>query len=155
VSPQAFRKLCWAIVVITLLLSLLLVGSLLWAVRDLRADTSDVTDPSRYQQILSQLQNGQVDEPDITLAHFPSTIPPDATNVRFFYRPHFLQGGTELQLRIVLPAIKVARIDSATKATSRPTTLPANFPGINFRDTNGEAAELPADFQVYVLAGRG
>jgi hypothetical protein len=71
--------------------------------------------------------------------------------VRFFYRPHFLQGGTDLQLRLVLPAIKVARIDSATKATCRPTTLPANFPGINFY---GEAAELPTDFQVYVLGIR-
>ena len=35
--------------------------------------------------------------------HFPEMIPFKASNIKFYYRPQFLQGGMEFQLKMFLP----------------------------------------------------
>jgi len=136
-----------------IVLALLLTG-FLWFLHSFSAATTDVTNPARYAQILAQLHS-QVDDPAITLAHFPPAIPPGANNVRFFYRPHFLQGGTILQLRCRLPATQVNQIAAATTAATRPTTQRADYGPVNFRDAaNTGWADLPPDFQIYILGSK-
>jgi hypothetical protein len=59
------------------------------------AATAEVTVVRRYDEILSQRWNGERN----LVQHFPQPIPSDARDVRFAFRPHFLQGGAYVQLR--------------------------------------------------------
>jgi hypothetical protein len=139
----------------TAVLALILMAvAVIWFAHEFSMSVAEVTDSSRYPQILNKLRS-EVSNPTVTLANFPPTIPPNATNVRFFYRPQFLQGDTELQLRITLPATQVNQIAAATTAATRPTTMPSISGLVNFRDaTNTGWAELPPDFQNFVLGTR-
>lgn len=51
------------------------------------------TNPNEYQHALQDWHGLPA------IAHFPPAIPADASHVRFYYRPSFLQGGMSLQLR--------------------------------------------------------
>ena len=87
------------------LLPMLLVLGLAYLHLIFKPSIEEVADASRYTAVLNDL--GYPTPPSLnvpTLGHFPSSIPATASNVRFFYRPHFLQGGTQLQLRVNLPA---------------------------------------------------
>ncbi|MEM0979269.1 MAG: hypothetical protein AAGH78_03245, partial [Cyanobacteria bacterium P01_H01_bin.58] len=57
-----------------------------------------VTDVSRYEEVRSLYESADL------VNHFPASIPPEATNVAFYYFPGMLQGGMTLQLRLQLPA---------------------------------------------------
>jgi hypothetical protein len=144
------RRLLGAAILVVILL---VTAAILWVSHSFKEAVPEVTDAKRYPQILAQLRlNGGVSNPSITLAHFPPAIPPNATNVRFFYRPHFLQGGTELQLRVTLPATQVNQLAAEILAASRPTAVPDNMASVNFRDTNNTgSAQLPPDFNLYIL----
>ncbi|MBM3152134.1 MAG: hypothetical protein FJZ96_08030 [Chloroflexi bacterium] len=60
-----------------------------------------VTDPAKYATLRAQLGDGAA------VQHFPLTIPTEAINVRFYYRPSLFQGGTSFQLRLTLPTDQV------------------------------------------------
>lgn len=99
-----------------------------------------------------------------TLGHFPATIPAPATNVDFFYRPHFLQGGTLLQLRMCLaPEAITAALNSAQANTpppadtSKPSTNESTTPPtILFRNaSNTDFDDLPKSFRLSVYGSGG
>jgi hypothetical protein len=145
-------------VVILLLVAVLMTGIVLFF-REFRSATEDVTDPNRYGSILSEFGYpvpATLNIPRIDL--FPAQIPSDATNIRLFYRPHFLQGGAVLQLRFNEPMAQIdaimksvqarAKENYSSSATSRSSI--ADF--IEFRDAANQGfADLPADFQIYVI----
>jgi hypothetical protein len=127
---------------------------------------TDITDPARYQSLLADFgyptpKSTSAAVP--TIAHFPSTIPPTASTVRLYYRPHFMMGGTQLQLRFNLPAGQLAAIESAAQPLAKEThtggemfdainNRTGNLPSAEFRNSaNNGFAPLPPDFQVYVL----
>jgi hypothetical protein len=124
----------------------------------------DVSDPSRYAVVLADLgypTPTKLNTP--TLAHFPATVPDGATNVRFFYRPHFLQGAALLQIRCVLPPDAIGGLTTRFAAAAKEVQAGGGtFTAINagtgklastlFRDaTNTDFADLPDDFQVFIL----
>jgi hypothetical protein len=74
-----------------------------------------VTDPGRYNAeyapALSQTPSGQ---------HFPDTIPPNATEVLFFYTPKNLQGAEIIGLSYILPLEDIqAEIATLSKKAKR------------------------------------
>jgi hypothetical protein len=122
---RRFIKVIAAIAAATVLLAFI---ATFWFLHNFKAAIAEVTDPSRYQQSLAKVRaSGDVEKPSIELAYFPPAIPLDATDVRFFYRPHFLQGGPQLQLRITLPTLRVNQIKAEIEATTRPTTFARQF----------------------------
>lgn len=58
--------------------------------------TAVVKDISKYEDRLVNYWRKYAPE---LVAHFPSSIPSDAVNPKFYFNPHFLQGGANLQLR--------------------------------------------------------
>lgn len=127
--------------------------------RAFKQATHDTTDLRRYPAILRDL--AYPDGP--VLAHLPATVPSSATSVRFYYQPPFLQGGTRLQLRMVLPADEVsAALQAAKPAAKEVQNGGSDFDALNdhkgllpsalFRDaTNTTFASLPEDFHVFIL----
>lgn len=131
-----------------------------------KSKTADVTDPRRYAEILSELGYPKPRQLDIpTIAHFPPTIPAFATRVRLFYRPHYLQGPTQLQLRFQLPPAEVAAIlpvvqpaakevHAGGSSTSAMNAGAGTVPSAAFRNaanTGYDLDGLSADFQVFIL----
>jgi hypothetical protein len=119
------------------------------------AATADVTDPSRYSEILNQLKGKMLDG-QRGLSSFPAAIPGDAKNVRFFYRPHFSQGGTILQISYCLPDAEIeSMISSPPCATTQPAGDNAGIPGnVSFWVTETASTDpgpLPEDFKAYVI----
>jgi hypothetical protein len=116
-----------------------------------------VTDSGGYTELLQRARD-QVPE---LVDHFPDSIPEQAKNVRFYYRPHFLQGPLVLQLRVTLPAAEVATIESqyAPLATHSfqggDDNIHMNLPNgtaTTFDFTSSpQAASFPASFTLYVL----
>ncbi len=43
-------------------------------------------------------------------SHFPDSIPSNASNVRFFFRPKFMQGALQLQVRYSLPPEEIEKL---------------------------------------------
>jgi hypothetical protein len=121
---------------------------------DSNSAIADVRDPSRYPGILNQMRT-QMTDGTKGLSFFPASIPNSATDIRFFYRPHFLQGGAILQISYCLPDAAI-RLIAASPPTS--TTQPVQnvaIPGyLNFwvldpRDP--EPSGLPSDFKAYLI----
>ena len=68
---------------------LVCVGILVWQLRT-------ITDVSQYGSLLTRWEQ-------VSVNHFPASVPDQATNVRVSYFPGFLQGGAHLQLRAEFP----------------------------------------------------
>ncbi len=142
----------------------LVVGALIWGAS---AWPEEVTNPAQFQTILGSL--GQNVSPGAAkgLAYFPTAIPAAATNPRFYYLPHFLQGGTRLQLRYGLPHARIQSLAGQYAAISKQTTQGSahtfaavhgqqGLPTAEFRNAaNTQFAALPTDFAVYVLDASG
>lgn len=56
-----------------------------------------ITDIERYAEVRSQFSDADY------IQHFPSAIPPEATEAQLYYQRGALQGGMMLQLRLELP----------------------------------------------------
>lgn len=142
------------------------VGFAVWFVLETKEATREVTSPSRYQHVLTTIGYPKPTILDVpTLGHFPATIPASATNVRFYYRPAYLQGSATLQLRCNLPAAELATLRDATKPRAISVQAGGDCfdalnahtgpPTASFRDAaNTSFAPLPADFEVYVLGAQ-
>lgn len=153
------------LVVAAVALPILIIGGAIgWFLWSFDRAVRDTTDARQYPAILSKLGYPTPTQLSVpSLAHLPAAIPSTATNVRFYYRPHFLQGGTQLQLRMVLPPAEVAAaLQSAKSAAREIQTGGSDFDAINhnkgllrsasFRDAaNTTFAPLPEDFQVFIL----
>ncbi len=68
--------------------------------------TQEVTDIKRYREIRQQFGSSAL------VKHFPDDIPVDAKDIRLYYLPGFLQGGTIFQLKMKLPVKKIKSLQS-------------------------------------------
>lgn len=100
------KRILGTIVRVFLLISILAIGTFIYLIRDFNEALKPVTDPSQYEQILVGFENS------LTVKHFPVKIPADAKNVRLYYLPGFLQGGTFLELRMKLAPEKIKIIEA-------------------------------------------
>ena len=144
-------------------LGMCLVTAVTYFIRSWGNAVAEVTDPGQYQTILRDLGYPTPTKLNVpTLGHFPATIPSNATNVRFFFRPHVLQGGTQMQLRVSVPSEQVAAVLEAVKPAAKEVQTGGDMfdalnehgglPSSMFRDgANGAFAPLPKEFQVFVL----
>ena len=66
-------------------------------------NSQPVTNVSQYADVRSSYSNAPV-------SHFPETIPPEATNVEFYYRPGALQGSSSIQVQMQLPPAMWSRL---------------------------------------------
>ncbi|MGE5608321.1 MAG: hypothetical protein ACM359_03625 [Bacillota bacterium] len=163
------RRVRWPLsAALVALLLLLLAARIAYVFYGSSSASADVTDPGRYQAILNDLGYPTPTKLNVpTIACFPPAIPAAATNVRFFFRPSFFQGGTQLQLRMNLPAEEIAavlgRIEPYAKdiqaggAKWDAANARHGLPSACFRDSSntGFAVEgLPADFKVFVLGAK-
>lgn len=106
------------------------------------------TNVRRYQEIRGKWQDGLADV-------FPAAIPADATNVRLSYSSGHRDGGAYFQVRMTLPAARVAEIADELTATAshkfssefRPGDVPAVF------DQTGAQppGPFPDYFTIYAL----
>ena len=75
--------------------------------------TTAVDDPSQYPTIVEFFAESR--RPQL-VAHFPENIPEHAEDVKFYYRPGFMQGANILQLQMRLPPDEVEQIQEQAKA---------------------------------------
>lgn len=128
------------------------------ALREFSEQTAPVTDPARYNEILT----GRWEDEKDLVSHFPRWIPKDATQVRFSFEQGFLQGGSHLQLRCHLPAERIAELhDQFAKFTTKsffgaPSHTDLNsvyMPSTYFHtaDQPHPDANFPDDFEVMIF----
>jgi hypothetical protein len=136
-------------------------GSIYIINRDFNEALKPVTDPSQYEEVLAKFENS------LTVKHFPLKIPATAKNVRLYYLPGFLQGGTMLELRMKLAPeqikiieaeffkqakrkyIPAAKNNSPTKENS-PTGMNVEY---NYKSYTGvlNGANFPSNYKLLVL----
>lgn len=122
-----------------------------------------VKDISRYQEVIRGF------EPNSPLIkHFPDNIPPEASNVRLFFLPGFMQGGTIFQLRMKVPPEKIKNLQSQFRKTAKWKYIPGgkdNSPkeetspdGVtinfeyNFHTSDfGKSSPFPPSYEILVL----
>jgi hypothetical protein len=148
----------WAVRLLFVALSL--TTAFLYFGYKLKKAIADVNDPAQYRAVLGQLGYPKPTIMNIpSIGFFPAQVPADATNIRFFYRPHFLQGGPEMQLRFSLPlddlkaVLQQARSGAiGTAAGDKAFETPSGVPIPNFRDgADITFASLPSDFQMFLM----
>jgi hypothetical protein len=123
-----------------------------------------VKDVSRYQEVIRGF------EPNSRLVkHFPDKIPQEATNVRLFFLPGFMQGGTIFQLRMKLPPEKIKSWQSQFRKTAKRKYISGgkdNSPkeetspdGVNvtfeynfYTNDSGDSSPFPPSYEILVLA---
>ena len=96
---STFLRLRWLFIGLGIVITLLASGFalLMHSMGEyLAGATAEIQDAARYEEILASY-------PESWVAHFPSSVPAEATQVTFYYLPAFLQGGSYLQLRCTLP----------------------------------------------------
>lgn len=71
--------------------------------------TKDITSVGQYESVL---QNRWPKSLDYLVVHFPPKPPESASDIRFFFRPAFLQGGSILQLSLALPPDEIAKLNA-------------------------------------------
>ena len=117
---------------------------------------AEVTDVSRYERIMDKRWGV-----DRLAEHFPRPIPDDARNVRFSFRPGFLQGGAHLQLRYdTTPEIidelyeKFSRMKtrsyfggSSNKHMNEEYGMPTTY----FYTAEFEHREFPDDYEIMIF----
>lgn len=113
------------------------------------ATTTPYRDPALYEEALKYYRPEMV-------AHFPPHIPAAATDVRFYFRPAFLQGGSFLQLHCRLPQPEVQTIletylPLALHVLDGQAGVPPDFQMPYFELDSGPTQSLPEGFQVLVL----
>ncbi|MDH4201874.1 MAG: hypothetical protein OEV87_03185 [Phycisphaerae bacterium] len=62
-----------------------------------------ITDIQQYSKIIEEWKSFS---PEI-VSHFPKEIPPEATNVDFYYFPGFLQSGSRIELRFQAEKVEI------------------------------------------------
>ena len=141
-------------VLITLVVSIFVVFLNLSAGAFLAA-TTPITDVSQYDEIRQQMSDSGLTQ------HFPSSIPENATDVKFEYLPKFLQGGGYIQLRVKLPLSEIE--DLLTKYRSRAkykfiggdrsdhANEPGGVPTTNFHTGGADDRSFPNTYETLVL----
>jgi hypothetical protein len=137
-SNKVFR-IIWKILRILAGLSIaaMVVLSIWWNI-DFNNALKPVTDIAQYPTILHKSWQ---DSP--LVQHFPQTIPAVAKNVKIYYQPGFLQGGSTLQLQMTLPPAKIAEIQTQLRQVAQRRYIPG-------AKDNSPTEETSADGQISV-----
>ena len=119
--------------------------------------TSDVTNPRKYEKVLKEHWN----YPQKLVAHFPPSIPTDAQNVRFSFRPVFLQGGAHIQLRYsaspeIIDELYERLSVQKTKSyyggqSSEHMNMEGGMPTTIFYTSGSENFEFPDDYEIMIF----
>lgn len=126
-----------------------------------------ITNASKYKNVMSFRRHDQH-----LVEHFPEQIPAVAGLTRFYYRAGFLQGGSSIELRILMPEKEVEEAyatylpkakaifngdDKLDRSTSNPDMLPKwrffTFPP-DGNDVSGTPPLLPKDFEILLLSSQ-
>ena len=75
------------------------------------------TDVSHYYEISDQLDDSEITR------HFPTSIPENATDIKFESLPKFLQGGGHIQLRFNLPQSEIEELLIEYRANAKYTFI--------------------------------
>jgi len=117
---------------------------------------SDHTDPRDYQLVLHELQ-GQ----DYNIEHFPLAIPADASHVRFYYQPHFLQGAMFLQLRYQISSQQIKLLYNHFTSLKHRIVHGDETPDLLFFETSDASqfppghhhiGKFPEDYEIVLLS---
>ncbi len=162
------KKLFKAILIATLCLGgVVTLGGLVflrWSATQFDEATEVVTDIERYPEIVASSD-------DPSMAHFPRQIPSHAKNVKFYFAPGFLQGGTILQLRMQLSSDEISALVAEFQPQVKRQYVPRgdnNSPkeeispnGVNisfdYRFHTGDhgsevlTPDFPSEYAIYVL----
>lgn len=121
------------------------------------SNISDVTNPRKYEHVLTKRWYYS----DALISHFPSSIPNDAQNVRFSFRPAFLQGGAHIQLRYSASPEKIDELYerfSVQKTKSyyggqsgEHMNMEGGMPTTIFYTSGSENFEFPDDYEIMIL----
>lgn len=120
--------------------------------------TTPPSDTSRYETVIATLRRSM---PATT--HFPDSIPDTASNVAFYYLPHFMQGPTVLRLRLRQSPVEAGKLLERLRSARAPLSpeereavfhfgIPVE--GIVSRRASSIGAELepmPADFISFLI----
>jgi hypothetical protein len=115
-----------------------IVALVVWVNIDLHNSLKTVTDVAQYSKILNDPWK---DSP--LVQHFPKTIPAEAKNVKIYYVPGFLQGGSMLQLQMTLPPAKIAEIQAQLRKVAQRKYIPG-------AKDNSPTQETSADGQMSI-----
>ncbi|AFZ02268.1 hypothetical protein [Calothrix sp. PCC 6303] len=85
-------------------------------------ETKSTTNISRYKEIFTNFgENAPI------IKHFPRTIPTDAKNVKFYFQPGFLQGGTIIRLKMTLPPEKIKSLQAEFRNKAKRKYIPGDI----------------------------
>lgn len=147
------------IVLHVIFLPLCLLALAFWGPHAFTAFTWDnpgeITDVGQYEGILSRHWENEL------VSHFPRPIPSDARNVRFSFRPAFLQGGAHVQLRHSAPPGEIRRLyaqfsEKKTKSfiggeADDDENRRERMPTTSFYTSGSGNNEFPDDYEVMVF----
>jgi hypothetical protein len=118
-NNKAFRLMGKILLWLGGLLIATIIALMVWVSIDLQNSLKTVTDVAQYPEILN---NPWKDSP--LVQHFPKIIPAEAKNVKIYYVPGFLQGGSMLQLQMTLPPAKIAGIQAQLRKVAQRKYIP-------------------------------
>ena len=117
------------------------------------APVMDVRNPGKYADVLAN----RWPFPELT-AHFPESIPGNAADTRFFYRPSWVNRTTYIQLRCKLPHETVGKFAEQWKGESLFTFAGGDLnehankqPGVLTTSFFTGDWRFPDDYSLYVL----
>jgi hypothetical protein len=89
---------------------------------------ADVTDAGRYPWAIGELRTQQVFQSCPALSGLlQTTIPSNASRPIMLYRPGFLQGGTQLEIKYQLPAADRAALEAAWSQSPALQASPSEY----------------------------
>jgi hypothetical protein len=156
------KRILATIVQVVLPISILVIGGYLYLFnRVVDEELKPITDPAQYGKVLAKFENS------LTVKHFPSKIPSDAKNVRLYYLPGFLQGGTFLELRMQLSPERIKIIEAEFLKKAKRKYIPgskSNSPTVensptgmkieyNYKSYTGglNGKDFPSNYKLLVL----
>jgi hypothetical protein len=121
-----------------------------WVNIDLHNSLKTVTDVAQYSKILNDPWK---DSP--LVQHFPKTIPAEAKNVKIHYVPGFLQGGSMLQLQMILPPAKITEIQTQLRKVAQRKYIPGAKDNSPIQETSADGQMSNTFKYRYYIGGSG
>ncbi len=116
---------------------------------------TEITELDKYNLIIENINRS---EPDL-VGHFPINIPPNAENVRFSFRPPFLQGGAHIQLRYKTSTEQIKNLytmfsDKKIISISGGDANGYKNPEGGIRTSFFSTSDSPDDYEIMVLSAQ-
>ena len=156
ISRNSKRKIVHVVAIPFCLLALVFWGLVTLGV-EMFISTTEVTNVRRYDKILNDYWSFNSE----LVSHFPRPIPSDANNVRFSFRPKFLQGGAHIQLRYATSPEIIADVytrfsERKTKSftggdTNDHVNMKEGMPTTFFYTSSSGNDEFPDDYEIMIF----